>query len=88
MFYSKIEVEFLSVWVKLFPCFFVFIAVELESRFLECKWYLNEIINGGLVLPSLVVGRHIFEQYEKGVLERSGPLFVSELFLMENKSML
>lgn len=80
-FYSKVEIEFLSVWVKLFPCFFVFLAVELESRLLECKWYFNELINGYFVLPNLYASRHIFEQYEKRVLETNGPLFLTELLI-------
>jgi len=70
-----IETEFLSWELKLLPLGITFMAFEIESRLFECKWFYNEIINGYFSLPTLVLSRHFFEQYEKNVLEYNGPLF-------------
>lgn len=42
----------------------------------SCKWFYNEILNAGLVVPTLNLGRTVFEQYEKSLLERHGPMFL------------
>lgn len=70
------EVEFLPFEVKLTPTLLTVFAVEIESRFFECKWFYNEVINGCFTVPALVAGRHVFEQHEKIVLEQNGPIFV------------
>lgn len=70
-----VEVEFLSIEIKLLPLILTLLAVEVESRFFECKWFYNEVINNYLSLPLLFVGRHSFEQYEKLIIESNGPLF-------------
>jgi ABC-type tungstate transport system substrate-binding protein len=55
------------------------IAFEVESRFFECKWFYNEVVNGYIALPTLVISRHIFEQHEKIVLEQNGPILAANL---------
>lgn len=45
--------------------------------FESCKWYYNEILNYYISFPTLFLGRHYFEQYEKSSLELNGPLFVA-----------
>jgi proton-translocating NADH-quinone oxidoreductase chain L len=49
---------------------------QLRTHLESCKWFYNEAINVGLVLPTLRLGRTVFEQYEKGLLERHGPVFL------------
>ena len=70
-----LEAEFLPFEIKVLPVLLTVLAFEIQSRFFECKWYYNEAINGYISLPSLVFGRHVFEQYEKVFLELNGPLF-------------
>jgi len=72
--WNMVEAELLSPGVKLAPLVLTFLAFEIEDRFFECKWFYNEVVNGYVALPTLVLGRHLFEQYEKTVLEQSGPL--------------
>lgn len=74
-----IESEFLPSEIKLIPLMLTVIAFEVESRFFECKWFYNEVINGYLALPTLVISRHIFEQYEKIMLEQNGPILAASL---------
>lgn len=74
-----IESEFLPSEIKLIPLMLTIIAFEVESRFFECKWFYNEVINGYLALPTLVISRHIFEQYEKIMLEQNGPILAASL---------
>ena len=74
-----VESEFLPAEIKLIPVIFTASAFEFESRFFECKWFYNEIINGYLAVPSLIISRHIFEQHEKIMLEQNGPLLLSGL---------
>jgi len=73
-----IEAEFLSFELKLLPLVLTFVAFEIESKLLECKWFYNELVNGYLVIPTLILSRHYFEQYEKLGLEYNGPQFISE----------
>lgn len=70
-----IEAEFLPFEIKILPVLLTMIAFEVESRFFECKWFYNEFLNGYISLPTLILGRHFFEQYEKLNLELNGPLF-------------
>jgi len=74
------EVEFLSWQVKVLPCLFSVVAFQIESRFYECKWYINEVFNCYFVLPNLFLGRFFYEQYEKRALELNGPLFLYNCF--------
>lgn len=74
-----IEAEFLGAEIKLTPFMLGNLAFEADSRFLECKWFYNEFVNGFVILPALTASRHIFEQYEKILLEQNGPLFVGAL---------
>jgi hypothetical protein len=39
-----------------------------------------KIINGYLVLPTLFISRHFFEQYERLLFERNGPLFFQAIY--------
>lgn len=56
-----------------------FFYIDQIKTYLEnCKWFYNESVNTYLALPILVVGRTMFEQYEKGVLEVHGPSFLTE----------
>jgi NADH:ubiquinone oxidoreductase subunit 5 (subunit L)/multisubunit Na+/H+ antiporter MnhA subunit len=71
-----VESEFLPFEVKLTPALLTVFATEIESRFFECKWFYNEVINGCFTLPVLIAGRHVFEQHEKIMLEQNGPIFV------------
>ena len=48
------------------------IKIYLES----CKWFYNETLNTVLVIPTANLGRAVFEQYEKSLLERHGPIFL------------
>jgi hypothetical protein len=57
-----------------------FLTFEASNRLLECKWFYNEIINGYLVLPTLFISRHFFEQYERLLFERNGPLFFQAIY--------
>jgi NADH-ubiquinone oxidoreductase chain 5 len=75
----SIEPEFLPLGIKALPSMLTVLAFEIESRFFECKWFYNEVINGYVALPILVVSRHLFEQYEKVALEQNGPLFMANL---------
>jgi NADH-ubiquinone oxidoreductase chain 5 len=70
-----LEAEFLPFEVKIMPVLLTIFAFEIQSRFFECKWYYNEVINGYISLPALIFSRHAFEQYEKIALELNGPLF-------------
>ena len=72
-----VEAELLAPEVKMLPLIFTALAMEVESRFFECKWFYNEIVNGYLALPTLILSRHFFEQYEKRTLEFNGPLMFS-----------
>jgi len=72
--WSFIENEFLPVDLKILPLVLTGCAFELENRFFECKWFYNEVVNGYIALPTLVLGRHFFEQYEKLLLEYNGPV--------------
>jgi ABC-type tungstate transport system substrate-binding protein len=65
--------------IKLIPLALTVVAFEIESRFFECKWFYNEVINGYFALPTLVISRHIFEQHEKIMLEQNGPIAVVNL---------
>lgn len=78
--WSIIETEFISANLKLLPLFFSIFAGELNNKLFECKWFYNEIINGYIALPVLILSRHYFEQYEKYLLEYNGPLFIYRLF--------
>lgn len=49
---------------------------QIKTYLESCKWFYNEALNTGLVLPVLVLGRTVFEQYEKNLLERHGPVFL------------
>lgn len=75
----SVESEFLPSEIKLIPLMLTIIAFEVESRFFECKWFYNEVINGYIALPTLVISRHIFEQHEKIVLEQNGPILAANL---------
>jgi len=75
----SIESEFLPSEIKLIPLMLTIIAFEVESRFFECKWFYNEVVNGYIALPTLVISRHIFEQHEKIVLEQNGPILAANL---------
>lgn len=75
--WNCIETELLSFEIKLLPLIFTMLAFEIESKFFECKWFYNEFINGYFALPTLVLSRHYFEQYEKRQLELNGPLLFS-----------
>jgi hypothetical protein len=72
-----VESEFLPSEIKLIPLMLTILAFELESRFFECKWFYNEIVNGYIALPALIMSRHIFEQHEKIMLEQNGPILVA-----------
>lgn len=74
-----VEAEFLPLEIKMLPSTLALLAFELESRFFECKWFYNEIANGYLALPTLIISRHLFEQQEKIMLEQNGPLFIASL---------
>ena len=76
--WSLIEAEFIPFEIKILPLVFTVLAFELENRLFECKWFYNELVNGYITLPGLVLSRHFFEQYEKLVLEYNGPLFFSD----------
>ena len=78
--WNSLEAEFLSLWIKLVPLFLSILAFEIESKFFECKWYYNEIINGYIAIPTLTLSRHYFEQYEKRNLEYNGPLIFCDIF--------
>lgn len=75
----SVESEFLPSEIKLIPLMLTIIAFEVESRFFECKWFYNEVVNGYLALPTLVMSRHIFEQHEKIMLEQNGPILAVNL---------
>jgi len=75
----SLEAEFLPAEIKLIPLLLTVSAFEIESRFFECKWFYNEVVNGYLTLPTLVMSRHIFEQHEKITLEQNGPLLIAAL---------
>ena len=75
----SIESEFLPSEIKLIPLMLTIIAFEIESRFFECKWFYNEIVNGYIALPTLIISRHIFEQHEKIMLEQNGPILAANL---------
>ena len=74
-----LEAEFLPAEIKLIPLMLTLGAFEIESRFFECKWFYNEVVNGYLTLPTLIMSRHIFEQHEKIMLEQNGPLFITNI---------
>jgi proton-translocating NADH-quinone oxidoreductase chain L len=78
--WNFIELEFLPKEIKILPLFLTCLAVELDNRIFECKWYYNEIINGYVSLPTLFLSKHFFEQYEKRLLEYNGPLFFQYLY--------
>jgi len=75
-----LEAEFIPVLLKALPLVLTLFAFEVSSRFFECKWFYNEIVNGYLTLPVMVLSRHFFEQYEKLFLERNGPLFFQSIY--------
>jgi hypothetical protein len=75
----SVESEFLPSEIKLIPLILTAMAFEVESRFFECKWFYNELINGYIALPTLVVSRHMFEQHEKIILEQNGPILAANL---------
>jgi hypothetical protein len=77
---SAVEQEFVSLNLKMLPVFLTCISFEIESKFFECKWFYNEMVNGYLSLPMLILSRHYFEQYEKRLLEQNGPLFFQNLY--------
>jgi NADH-ubiquinone oxidoreductase chain 5 len=77
--WGLVEVEFLSAEFKVIPIILTIGAIEIESRLLECKWFYNEVVNGYVALPTLILSRHFFEQYEKLLLEKSGPLLYVEV---------
>ena len=77
--WNNVELEFLPLYLKILPVLLTFLAFELESRLFECKWFYNELVNGYIAIPSLVMSRHYFEQYEKINLEYNGPLFITEV---------
>jgi hypothetical protein len=47
-----------------------------KTYFESCKLFYNETVNGYIATGGLFSGRHLFEQYEKRVLEYHGPSFV------------
>jgi NADH-ubiquinone oxidoreductase chain 5 len=49
---------------------------QISTFFESCKWYYNESLNNYIALPVLKIGRYVFEQYEKQILEQHGPLFI------------
>lgn len=51
---------------------------QITTYFENCKWFYNESVNTYLALPVLTIGRTMFEQYEKLVLEQHGPGFLVE----------
>jgi hypothetical protein len=75
----SVESEFLPSEIKLIPLTLTVLAFEVESRFFECKWFYNEIVNGYVALPVLIMSRHVFEQHEKIVLEQNGPILAANL---------
>lgn len=77
--HHSIESEFLPSEIKLIPLMLTIIAFEVESRFFECKWFYNEVVNGYLAVPTLIISRHIFEQHEKIMLEQNGPILAANL---------
>lgn len=77
--YYSVESEILSPEIKLIPLMLTILAFEIESRFFECKWFYNEVVNGYLALPALIISRHIFEQHEKITLEQNGPILAVNL---------
>jgi len=77
--HHPVESEFLPSEIKLIPLMLTALAFEVESRFFECKWFYNEVVNGYIALPTLVISRHIFEQYEKIILEQNGPILAASL---------
>jgi len=81
--WNPIEAEFLSILIKLLPLLLTLFTSEIESRFIECKWMFNEIVNGNLSIPVLNWSRHLFEQIEKLAIEENG---ISIISLTVNKS--
>ena len=80
-YWSLLEAEFLPSELKVLPLILTILAFEIESRFFECKWFYNEFINGYLALPTLILSRHFFDQYEKLVLEHNGPSSFVAIFV-------
>jgi proton-translocating NADH-quinone oxidoreductase chain L len=76
--WDLVETEFLNNKIKVIPLILALITVEFESRFLECKWLYNELVNGYLALPTLILSRQYFEQYDKRILELNGPSLLLE----------
>lgn len=68
------DVEFFPWEMKLLPSVFTFIAVEFCGEFGEENWLFDDIIKGYIVLPAFSLGRHLFEQHEKRLLEAHGPI--------------
>jgi len=54
-------------------------VVNSKTFFESCKWFYNETINHYLSLPTIISGRHFFEQYEKRTLELHGLAFIVSL---------
>ena len=78
-YWSTTDLEFLSFDIKVIPLILTFLAFETQHLLFEHKWFFNEIINSYLSVPTLILGRHFYEQYEKTVLEKHGPLFVIKI---------
>lgn len=75
-----VDVEFLPLSLKLFPLLVTCLVIEFENRFFENKWFYNELISSYLVIPGLLVSRHVFEQYEKNNIELNGPMLLHSIF--------
>jgi NADH-ubiquinone oxidoreductase chain 5 len=75
-----VETEFLSNSLKVLPVTLTILAFEIDSKLFQCKWFYNEIINGFLIIPALVLSRHSFEQYDKLLIEYNGPLFFQTFY--------
>jgi hypothetical protein len=75
-----LEVEFLSSNLKILPLFLAVFAWEITSKFFQYKWLYNELINSFVVLHTLNLSRHFFEQYDKLLIEYNGPLFFQAIY--------
>jgi len=70
----SVESELVPLEIKMLPLILTCFTFEYQSKLLECKWFYNELVNSYLALPTLIISRHFFDQYEKRGLELNGPL--------------
>jgi len=61
-------------------------VINSKTFFESCKWFYNETINYYLSLPTIISGRHFFEQYEKRILELHGPAFIVSLIELSSSN--